>query len=99
VIVRREIPADMQEAIEAQHTRPVHLVRIEANVPVTLSEGPDIEFDGLMYMRGAVRVWRFHSMPNGEQEGDLYLLNEGKAAAALILIHGIADRGITICQT
>lgn len=95
--IRRDIEVGTQTAIEAQHTQPFHIVKIEfPSEVVYLSEGPEVTHGGSVYLEGRVRVSNLSWTGDGGQTCTLEILNESNYAANLFLSNKIADATVTV---
>lgn len=98
-VVRKTSAAERVE-IEIDFTRPVYLVKmLFPTGTVFMSSGPQITFDGDIYIEGQVSVGTIRWNANGQQSGMITLSNENNAATALILGSSVNDVKIEIYQT
>jgi hypothetical protein len=95
--ITRSLDAGTLAVIQAQHTQPFHIVRIDFPTDtVYLSEGPAVTYSGNVYLEGRVKVSNLTWTGDGSQTCTLEILNENNYAATLFLNNQIADADITI---
>ena len=98
--VIRDLPAPVVAQTEIDFTRPVYLVKMLFPAATRfVSTGPQITFDGDIYIEGQVSVGTFQWTSDGVQTGQLVLSNEANAASALILGSTTNDIPVEIYKT
>ena len=98
--VIRTLPVDAVAETEIDFTRPVFLVKmLFPSASRFVSTGPQITYDGDIYIAGQVSVKTFQWTSDGVQTGHIVLSNEANAASALILGSTVNDIAVEIYKT
>lgn len=93
----RALEVGTSDELAQQHVRPFHLAKITFGEGMYfVSEGPEIVFGGDTYLEGRCELGQFTWTPDGQQEGEIRLLNDGNAASALALNNRVAGAPITV---
>lgn len=84
--VGRDVDATLIELASRPHTRPVHLVKLSFGDQVQyLTDRETRSYNGHTYVGHAIEMGEVTWTPDGEQSGMLTMLNDQKAATAIIL--------------
>ena len=98
--IQRPLPAAVLTEIAIDFTRPVYLVKMLFPAgTVFMSTGPQITFDGDLYIEGQVSMGTVEWNADGAQSGSLTLSNEGNAASALLLAGTVNDVIVEVYKT
>lgn len=94
----RDLSERLQSEIAQVVTRPVYLVELSFSVPLYLSTGGLVAWNGQDWLPSGATVESLHELPGGSITGRLTLANSDRAMGALVLGEGVRDRACRVWQ-